>query len=813
MKGNIFYLMFLMLAIAFSCQNEINLQVNDTNSDEQLEKDAFYNNELIPGVGNVFYEANLKPNTSTQQILRISYHGDTISYFGRVNEAGKLEYLHTTVVEKKNNSALFIRQTYPNEGLNRMFTVENDMRSRFVIETRSFGAGKRQITLLDYNWKDGTSTVIYSSTFVDGKEVSSYSVERKLDVAECELPASTDAFDSVLDRGMAYIACSAGMLEEEGIAQYNKVVAGGKKAWDKISGPGNNNAEIETLNNAIQEQASFEQEAQQKIAEVKKSKTALRSAVDKVGEWYDKIFNSDDTRLILVPLASGTDLDYDESTDDLILLSFVLLDKDTEKAYTIEQVSFSLRFVDPVSNTIIEEYNTFSNRGDGRVVFPIDPYDFLSENGSPYSKLNAQYSFTKDSWKTYETVAVSIKHDFVQLVDDKNRPISTIVDFVEDEAKLFKLIYASQNTPIRGNSYHFLKKISTSTPVITAETEVAPNGVNIKLKSTDRSKPLQNVTFPVYYKSRKIANISARLALNIPSKVEILDGNNQQGQTGTKLAKPLRIKVTNVNGGAVGKVPVEWTITSGAGTFEDKMTETNIEGIAEANWVLGDKDLTQEVTVRVKSGTGADLEGSPLKLNAGVSSGIKLEIVSKNALGGYTNPLRVKVTNANGKAVANTEVVWHIGSPNSANSSRILNLFTNEQGISETKISWADGVQFPSKVVLKSDESISVAFPYSRAIDGIRYPGERVHSYIPHDGGSKYPNPFFIFFVNDNLEPVPGIIMHIKIAGGVEQLQTFTNGLGAIEIKWKDPNARTFGVEMIYGSKVVGSWNSVSLGQ
>ena len=73
-----------------------------------------------------------------------------------------------------------------------------------------------------------------------------------------------------------------------------------------------------------------------------------------------------------------------------------------------------------------------------------------------------------------------------------------------------------------------------------------------------------------------------------PLTLEIVSGNGQEGAINTTLPHPFIVKVSDQNGNAIPDVQVTFRILSGgSGQFLNTMTETNSEGLATTEFILG----------------------------------------------------------------------------------------------------------------------------------------------------------------------------------------------------------------------------------
>jgi hypothetical protein len=77
-----------------------------------------------------------------------------------------------------------------------------------------------------------------------------------------------------------------------------------------------------------------------------------------------------------------------------------------------------------------------------------------------------------------------------------------------------------------------------------------------------------------------------------------VSGHDQEGSPGQPLPQPLRVRLSHLQGGATGRLAVEWVVVSGSGRVEPRYSFTDAEGIAEATWILGPEAGRHRVEAR-----------------------------------------------------------------------------------------------------------------------------------------------------------------------------------------------------------------------
>lgn len=804
-------LILYLLLVTTSCKNEIDIKRPTEINQTRLKEDAAYNNKLVEGVGNVLYTKRLAPNTLSQLVLRIAYQQDTIAYFGKINGDGKLEYIHTSVYAKENNTKLFVKQIYPDEGTSRMYTVTNGIKSRIVIESTSFNETDKLISVLDYDWNKENYRTINSVVMRNEKVIADYSSQRKFDVVDCERKEPLDELDKQINKTLQYFACGGLAIDSNHtLSAIKEIVEAAKKMLlEENDKEPQVVKEFDSFNDAVEEQSNYDRKTQGKVEDLKSVETDQDSFLENLENYYEKLVTNNNIPLLLVPFHEASDLDYDETEDEEVKLAFTVLHQDTKLPFTDRPVPINMRIVIPGTATVLYDLTPkFAHRANGQVVFRFDPYVIPANNKNvSYPRVEVQYKFGFDDWSNFEKQYVNIKHNFPKVVDELNQPLKNPVDMEERKSRLFKLAYSSGTIPFATKNYAQVGMAKGSNPKMAGFFESSAAGFYLKLSSEDWITQGQSSTFKIMYRNCIIDEITVRLKLNTPTTLTAVSGNAQTGVSGKALPKPLRVRITNKEGKGVSNTNVEWAVISGNGKLENVITETDEDGYAEASWILGDKTLVQEVIVRAVNRAGEGLAGSPLKFNAQVASGFKIGIISNNVLGGHSNPFRIKVTDLEGKPVSQAKIDWEVIKGIQITS---FDSLTNAQGIAEATVQQTPSNGYSVKVALTEDKSISTNFRASPYIAGMKCCSDRIVGVVGYviddEVNIGRTNPFYIFFHDKNFVPEPGL--YFKWVIGAEGGSGVTNGVGAIEIKWKNPEAKMVTITQYDKGKVMGSWHN-----
>jgi Big-like domain-containing protein len=108
---------------------------------------------------------------------------------------------------------------------------------------------------------------------------------------------------------------------------------------------------------------------------------------------------------------------------------------------------------------------------------------------------------------------------------------------------------------------------------------------------------------------------TATATADMPTTIELVDGNNQSAPVGGTLPEPLIVRVTDANDNPVANVGVVWTAVGG-GSVSAEGTPTNASGLAQVSRTLGLTPGPYSTTAAV-----GGLAGSPVTFNSTATVG------------------------------------------------------------------------------------------------------------------------------------------------------------------------------------------------
>ena len=101
--------------------------------------------------------------------------------------------------------------------------------------------------------------------------------------------------------------------------------------------------------------------------------------------------------------------------------------------------------------------------------------------------------------------------------------------------------------------------------------------------------------------SKTVTMAIAAGAVQTPTTLSLVSGDNQTGTVGTALANPFVVKVTDANGDPVAGVAVTFAVTAGSGAVTATQVDTDAQGLASSTLTLGPNPGVNTVTAATDS--------------------------------------------------------------------------------------------------------------------------------------------------------------------------------------------------------------------
>jgi lysophospholipase L1-like esterase len=289
-----------------------------------------------------------------------------------------------------------------------------------------------------------------------------------------------------------------------------------------------------------------------------------------------------------------------------------------------------------------------------------------------------------------------------------------------------------------------------------------------------------------------ISNAQVQFIPLEPRTVVMLDGNNQTANIGTAVENPIRVRVVDINNNPVAGIAVDFEVTGGGGFIITETapsgnslgkvaaaTATNDQGVASATWVLGGNVGANSGRATASFG-GNPLTGSPVNFSATGKTAVATRM---ELFGGFPQtdgeagkslpiPLQVKVTDAEGKAVAGTQVNYTVleGGGSLGNENPV----SDYRGIAETTFRMGNTVGLNRA---RATNASLTGSPINFEFQSVEGPPAILERYSGHDGsgpaGSQYAIAVRITDLFAN--PIAGVHAGFQVLEGGATIQGSAN--------------------------------------
>ena len=165
-----------------------------------------------------------------------------------------------------------------------------------------------------------------------------------------------------------------------------------------------------------------------------------------------------------------------------------------------------------------------------------------------------------------------------------------------------------------------------------------------------------------------------------PTVLVLVSGNNQTAPGGFEVAEDLVVRLEDPNGNGIGGRPITWVVPAGSGSVAPVSTTTNANGLASTRWTL-----PSAVGAHTVSAVFSGLPPVAFTATSTADAPTTIEMVSGNGQSApvgapLTNPLVVRVTDANDNPVAGVPVAWTAVGGGSVSAD---NTATDAQGLAQ----------------------------------------------------------------------------------------------------------------------------------
>jgi Bacterial Ig-like domain (group 1) len=161
------------------------------------------------------------------------------------------------------------------------------------------------------------------------------------------------------------------------------------------------------------------------------------------------------------------------------------------------------------------------------------------------------------------------------------------------------------------------------------------------------------------------ANLAALVATFITANA---GSSGQTGVAGQALPNPISVHVTDQNNNSFIGAVVSWSVVGAGGSVSSATSITDANGNATVNWTLGTAVGVDSLVASIPIGASVTITATA---TAAVTALLKVSGDNQTVVAGTTSqPLVVRVANANGTGISGATVTWVVanGGTLSANS-------------------------------------------------------------------------------------------------------------------------------------------------
>lgn len=136
---------------------------------EELLKDARYNEVIISGAGNFLIQERLTPTNNAAHFATLALKQDSVFFLGTTDSDGRAEEISSITIQFEDGN-LFVTE-YRDQATEAIsYRVNNGVRSNIVLRTTSYGVRNIEYAILDYDWSNHTLKVL-ASVLYEGERI------------------------------------------------------------------------------------------------------------------------------------------------------------------------------------------------------------------------------------------------------------------------------------------------------------------------------------------------------------------------------------------------------------------------------------------------------------------------------------------------------------------------------------------------------------------------------------------------------------------------------------------------------------------
>jgi len=271
----------------------------------------------------------------------------------------------------------------------------------------------------------------------------------------------------------------------------------------------------------------------------------------------------------------------------------------------------------------------------------------------------------------------------------------------------------------------------------------------------------------------------------VPASVTVVSGEDQRAPAGRSLSTPVTAQIVSRSGRPVPGVPVEFRIQSGEGSATPSADTSDARGSVRTVWTLGNIPGRQHLAIAVEAVSVSPVlsaEADPVPANTRVA------MMSEDLFGqvGDTlgQPVRIRVTDSLGAALADLPVIW-----TTPDGGSLVSLGGRTDSLGEARARWKLGPKAGrqrAQVQVGNARTMPIFSARATALPGA--PASLVLRSGEAQSGTvtmALPKPIVLRTLDRLANPVPDVrLTLLPKTGSVPDSAIRTDSTGQASVRW-----------------------------
>ncbi|TCC97828.1 hypothetical protein [Pedobacter hiemivivus] len=349
----------------------------------------------------------------------MAFNEDTLALYGKINASSKIEEAHTFILSRKKNTELFVTEIFRETSSSRIYAIENNVKSKFIIEIKQYDATTKELSVLDHNWQTGVSKILTSTIISDG--IINQVVPKAANVFKCLQPDPHNELNKNIDQTFKYVMCSG--LASNNNQGLDDIISAVKKIIDQVKKMEDYKSSLEQLNlagQAIEQQSLMLKATSSGISKLKYVTEDLNTVLNTLANLKDVLVPRDNREILLYLLNETNALLYYQRMNQFLVIIIQAIDKKTGKPIT--ELMVNMELINPLTGQVLWKAFEPVSKNTGNLTFTFEPPAW--ENYENIEKLHLNYSFTLNGEKVSYLGIISLQYiipNKIEIIDGNNQ--------------------------------------------------------------------------------------------------------------------------------------------------------------------------------------------------------------------------------------------------------------------------------------------------------------------------------------------------------------------------------------------------------